>query len=198
VTRVLVVTASALLRAGLASLAEVVGSATHIEEALTLAAETHPDLMIVECDERSIRDVLAVAGESPPLLLLSADTDPEWLSAALRAGVRGVIPRDAPEQEIAAAIEGAAAGLVVLHPEWVENAITRRIAGAVAAEPLSPREIDVLRLMAEGASNKTIAWKLEISEHTVKFHVNSILSKLRAGSRTEAVMLGVRRGLVPL
>jgi two-component system, NarL family, response regulator YdfI len=198
VIRVLTVTASALLRAGLASLAEVVGSATHVEEALTFAAETHPDLMIVECDERSIRDVLISAGESPPLLLLSADPDPEWLSAALRAGVRGVIPRDAPEQEIAAAIEGAAAGLVVLHPDWVENAITRRVAGAPAAEPLSPREIDVLRLMAEGASNKTIAWKLEISEHTVKFHVNSILSKLRAGSRTEAVMLGVRRGLVPL
>ncbi len=196
--RVLAVTASALLRAGLASLAEVVGSATHVEEALALAAETHPDVMIVECDERSIRDVLTVAGESPPLLLLSTDPDPEWLSAALRAGVRGIIPRNAPEHEIAAAIEGAAAGLVVLHPEWIENAITRRVAGAAAAEPLSPREIDVLRLMAEGASNKTIAWKLEISEHTVKFHVNSILSKLRAGSRTEAVMLGVRRGLVPL
>ena len=66
------------------------------------------------------------------------------------------------------------------------------------AEPLSPREIEVLRLMAEGLSNKTIAWRLSISEHTVKFHVNSIFSKLGAGTRTEAVMLGVRQGLVLL
>jgi DNA-binding NarL/FixJ family response regulator len=65
-------------------------------------------------------------------------------------------------------------------------------------EPLSAREIEVLRLMAEGSSNKTIAWKLNISEHTVKFHVNSILSKMHAGSRTEAVMLGLRRGMIPL
>jgi NarL family two-component system response regulator YdfI len=65
-------------------------------------------------------------------------------------------------------------------------------------EALSPREIEVLRLMAEGASNKTIAWRLNISEHTVKFHVNSIFSKMGVSTRTEAVMGGLRAGLVPL
>ena len=94
---------------------------------------------------------------------------------------------------IAAAIEAAAAGLVVYHPEAVGARIS-----AAGAEPLSPREIEVLRLIADGLSNKIIAWKLNISEHTVKFHINSILSKMRAGSRTEAVMLGLRRGLIPL
>jgi DNA-binding CsgD family transcriptional regulator len=64
--------------------------------------------------------------------------------------------------------------------------------------PLTPRELEVLRMLAEGAANKTIAWKLEISEHTAKFHVASILAKLNAGTRTEAVTQGVRRGLILL
>ncbi|HEY1339437.1 MAG TPA: response regulator transcription factor, partial [Bryobacteraceae bacterium] len=62
--------------------------------------------------------------------------------------------------------------------------------------PLTPRELEVLRMMADGAANKIIAWKLGISEHTVKFHVASILTKLNAGTRTEAVTMGIRRGLV--
>jgi two-component system, NarL family, response regulator YdfI len=198
VMRVVAVTPSALLQAGLASLAQVVGSASNIDEGMALAAEVRPDLMIVECDEHSIQDVIAAAGESAPMLLLSADLAPTWIAEALRAGVRGVIPRDAGEAEIAAAMEAAVSGLVVLHPEWLEGALSRRVRAAGPAEPLSPREIEVLRLMAEGASNKTIAWKLQISEHTVKFHVNSIFSKLGAGTRTEAVMLGLRRGLIPL
>ena len=67
---------------------------------------------------------------------------------------------------------------------------------AADAGPLTPRELEVLRMMAEGAANKTIAWKLGISEHTVKFHVASILVKLGAGTRTEAVTIGIRKGLV--
>ena len=67
---------------------------------------------------------------------------------------------------------------------------------AVETTALTPRELEVLRMMAEGAANKTIAWKLGISEHTVKFHVASILGKLEAGTRTEAVTIGIRKGLV--
>nr|MDP9115518.1 response regulator transcription factor [Acidobacteriota bacterium] len=62
--------------------------------------------------------------------------------------------------------------------------------------PLTPREMEVLRMMADGAANKEIAWKLGISEHTVKFHITSIMGKLRANSRTDAVMQGIRRGLI--
>jgi DNA-binding NarL/FixJ family response regulator len=193
-----VVTASPLLRAGLASLAEVVASAASIEEAGALAADLHPDLMIVECDERSIQDVIAIATESPPILLLSAESKPAWIGEALRAGVRGVIPRDAPESEIVAGVEAAASGLIVLHPQWLDGALANRISLTTQSDALSPREIEVLRLMAEGASNKTIAWRLSISEHTVKFHVNSIFSKMGVASRTEAVMGGLRAGLVPL
>jgi two-component system, NarL family, response regulator YdfI len=148
-------------------------------------------------DERIAREAIAIARESTPILILSVEASPDWIGEALRAGIRGVIPRDAPEAEIAAGVEAAAAGLVVVHPDWVDRAVVRR-ASAAQTEPLSPREVEVLKLMGEGASNKAIAWRLQISEHTVKFHVNSILEKMGAGTRTEAVMLGVRRGLIPL
>ena len=197
-TRVLVVTASPLLRAGLASMLEVAGSTADLDEAVALAAEIHADLLVIECDDRTIQDVIALAAESPPVLLLAAELNPTWVSDALRAGVRGVIPRDAPESEIVTAVEAAAAGLMVLHPQWLDAALAHRVSVGARAEALSPREIEVLRLMAEGASNKTIAWRLSISEHTVKFHVNSIFSKMGVSSRTEAVMGGLRAGLVPL
>jgi two-component system, NarL family, response regulator YdfI len=194
-----VVAGSPLLRAGIATMAEVIGSAGSIEEGAALAAELHPDLLIVECEERVVREVIAIARESPPVLALAVEAEPNWIGEALGAGVRGVVPRDASEGEIAAAIEAVASGLVVLHPEWADGAITRRASVVRAGvDPLSPREVEVLKLMGEGASNKNIAWRLQISEHTVKFHVNSILEKMDAGSRTEAVMLGVRRGLIPL
>jgi NarL family two-component system response regulator YdfI len=196
VTRVLVVSASPLLRAGIASVAEVVGGAASVQEAATL--DVQADLTIVECDERTVHDVIAIAGESPPILLLAAESDPLWIGEALRSGVRGVIPRDSPEGAIVSAIEAAASGLIVLHPRWIDAALTSRVSVAAQTDALSPREIEVLRLMAEGASNKTIAWRLNISEHTVKFHVNSIFSKMGVTSRTEAVMAGLRAGLVPL
>lgn len=177
-------------------MAEVIGSAASVQEAATL--DLHPDLMIVEADEASVQDVIAIAPESPPILVLSAELNPPWTGDALRAGVRGVIPRDAPGSEIVAAIEAAASGLTVLHPGWLEGALANRVSVGARTEALSPREIEVLRLMAEGASNKTIAWRLSISEHTVKFHVNSIFSKMGVASRTEAVMGGLRAGLVPL
>jgi NarL family two-component system response regulator YdfI len=192
-TRVGVVTTSALLKAGLESVVEVVGSA----EDLRHAAEINADVIVIDWDQEQAQELIDFAGESPPLIVLAVDPQPPWLGEALRAGVRGVLPRDASTVEIAAAIEAAAAGLVVLHPEAVDGASVRTAAVA-QGEALSPREIEVLRLVAEGSSNKMIAWKLSISEHTVKFHLNSILSKMRAGSRTEAVMLGLRRGLIPL
>jgi two-component system, NarL family, response regulator YdfI len=194
-----VVAGSPLLRAGIATLAEVIGSAPGIEEAAALAAELRPDVFLAECEERVARELIAAARASPPILALSIEAEPNWIAEALAAGIRGVIPRDAHESEIAAGIEAVASGLVVLHPEWADAAITRRATLArTQADPLSPREVEVLKLMGEGASNKAIAWQLQISEHTVKFHVNSILEKMGAGSRTEAVMLGVRRGLIPL
>jgi two-component system, NarL family, response regulator YdfI len=197
--RALVVTHSALLRTGLESLVEVAGSTASLEEASALAAERNPDLIIVEAnsDWDGAQELIELAAQSIPVLVLTPDPQPAWISEALRGGVRGVIPRDLTTAEIDAAIRAASAGLVVMLPQALETA-TLRSARSETGEPLSRREIEVLRLMAEGSSNKAIAWQLHISEHTVKFHVNSILQKLNAESRTEAVMLGLRRGLIPL
>jgi NarL family two-component system response regulator YdfI len=193
VIRVGLVTRSALLRAGLESVMEVAGSAEDLQQAADLTA----DVIVVDWDQEQALELIDFAAESPPLVVLVADPQPPWIGEALRAGVRGILPRDATLAEIAAAIQAAAAGLVVLHPESVDGA-SIRTAAVAQGEPLSSREVEVLRLVAEGLSNKAIAWKLSISEHTVKFHLNSILSKMHAGSRTEAVMLGIRRGLIPL
>jgi len=147
-----------------------------------------------------VAELATAEGRAPAYVLLAAGADPPaWTAEALRLGVRAILPRDASAGEIMAAVEAAASGLALIEPQELERLLTAA-PGPVAAQPsnLTARELEVLRMMAEGAANKTIAWKLEISEHTVKFHVASILSKLGAGTRTEAVTIGVRKGLVML
>jgi DNA-binding NarL/FixJ family response regulator len=96
-----------------------------------------------------------------------------------------------------AAVEAAASGLAVVDPHDLEALLGGAVARtAVGSSTLTPRELEVLRMMAEGAANKVIAWKLGISEHTVKFHVASILNKLNAGTRAEAVAIGMRKGMI--
>jgi DNA-binding NarL/FixJ family response regulator len=156
---------------------------------------------------------------SPAAVLLVPDADDagHWAPAALRAGVRAVLPRTASAAEIALAVESAAAGLVVLHPEVAAALLASGVHAEAADQPapspraalpdepaggggppLTPREIEVLGMLAEGLGNKQIAPRLGITEHTVKYHVASIFAKLGASSRTEAVMVGARRGLVML
>ena len=111
------------------------------------------------------------------------------------------MPRHASSEEIVAAIEAVAAGLVVLHPEAMPSLRSTSLArpgvvAAVADQRLTAREIEILGLIAEGLGNKAIAARLRISDHTVKFHIASIFAKLSAGSRTEAVTIGVRQGLI--
>ena len=123
-----------------------------------------------------------------------------WSGDVLHQGVRTVLPSDASAAEILAAIEAAAAGLAVIDPWDLEALLSAAAPQPVAesAAPLTARELEVLRMLAEGVANKTIAWKLSISEHTVKFHVAQILAKLNAGTRTEAVTVGIRKGLILL
>jgi DNA-binding NarL/FixJ family response regulator len=135
----------------------------------------------------------------PPVILLVSRPDAAWTTSALRAGVRAVLPRQS--SDMAAAIAAVAAGYVVLHPDAADAmvpAANGTLAPLRSGHSLTPREIEVLRMMAEGLANKAIAARLHISEHTVKFHVGSIFAKLHAGSRTEAVTLGARQGLVML
>ena len=136
----------------------------------------------------------------PPVILLAAEPQGAWTAQARRAGVRGVLRDDATAEELSAAIAATMAGLVVLHPA----ALIARPAGVAGSQRgsegsgLTPRELEILEMMAEGMSNRRIATRLGISGYTVKFHVASVLGKLGAASRTEAVTLGVRHGLISL
>jgi two-component system, NarL family, response regulator YdfI len=154
---------------------------------------------------------IAVSHDSPDVLLAAAPLDglesaapivllgePAWSTEALRHGVRAMLPPDAPSGEIVAAVHAAANGLAAVDPRDLESWLGAAPAPIPDTTPLTPREREVLQMMAEGAANKIIAWKLDISEHTAKFHVASILSKLNAGTRAEAVALGIKRGLILL
>jgi NarL family two-component system response regulator YdfI len=138
-----------------------------------------------------------------PVILL-VDNPGRRISEALPAGVRAVLPRNITSTEIAAAIEAVAAGLYVFHPADIDSIPALRPPqsetvpelGEPLIEHLTPREIEVLQLLSAGLGNKEIATRLNISEHTAKFHVASIMGKLGAATRTEAVTLGIRHGLV--
>ena len=130
-----------------------------------------------------------------PVLALAADEDAARF--AWRAGCRAVLLRDANEERLTAALVAVAAGLVVISPSLI-GVLAREDAAESAAIDLTPREVEVLSLLAEGLTNKAIAHHLTISEHTVKFHVNAIMGKLDAQSRTDAVVRATRQGLIAL
>ena len=187
--RLLIAAPAAVTRAGLEALA---ASSPGVQ---LLGA--YPDLSAVEALRPDVvLAALPVADLAPPAdgahpvyVLLAAGAGPPWTAEALRLGVRAILSRDASAGEILAAIEAAAGGLAVIAPQELETLLAAAPAMAAAApvdSPLTARELEVLRMLAEGAANKTIAWKLDISEHTVKFHVASIFGKLGAATRTEA------------
>jgi DNA-binding NarL/FixJ family response regulator len=126
-------------------------------------------------------------------------TDPENFAVIKHSGVRAILPRDASLEEILAAVQAVATGLIALHPDAFDYLLSRIRSGSELAfsDPiLSPREIEILRMIAEGLGNKEIASKLSISDHTVKFHISSIFAKLGAANRAEAVTLGIRQGFI--
>ena len=138
----------------------------------------------------------------PPVLLLLEQATQNKVNRAIQLGIRGVLPADVAAVQLISAVVAVAKGLVVLQPGELALAAastrTRNGGAAELFEPLTPREKEVLQMLASGLGNKQIAAYLKISEHTAKFHVASILSKLGASSRTEAVSMGLRRGLILL
>jgi len=144
-------------------------------------------------------ETLRALREPAAVVLLASDPAAAWTPQTRRSGVRAVLREDATAEELAAAIGAAKAGLVVVHPDALHGSAARRAAerGDRTAS-LTPRELEILEMLAEGISNRTIAARLGISSQTVKFHVASILAKLGAASRTEAVTFGVRQGLIAL
>ena len=210
--RVLIVAASALSRAGLQGMLadsrfDIAGSAANVEIISGQFVDVEPDVVLIEAAADTHEELLTALEDRElareyPVVVLSEQMKAAWISEAFRAGVRAVLPRDVTPEQLRAALEAAAAGLVVVHPSGVSAIIPAPAALTSPArelpEPLTPREREVLQMISAGLGNKEIAGRLSISEHTVKFHVASILGKLGASTRTEAVSIGIRHGLVLL
>lgn len=196
--RVLIAADSAVVRAGLEAL---LASSPGIESAgaypdLSHVEDLHPAVVLAAIEVEALS---APANDyAPAYVLLTGADQPAWTQEAVGLGVRALLPRDASAEAILAAVESAAEGLAVIDPRELEGLLSgaRPIPVEDRTSVLTPRELEVLRMMADGSANKQIAWKLGISEHTVKFHVAAILSKMNAGTRTEAVTNGIRRGLI--
>lgn len=203
--RLLVVAADPLVRAGLsASLADqpglrVVGQIAPSEDLAGQAGAFQAEVVLWDLgwSPSHFEDIDSLDSLGLPVVLLVGEA--QSAPTAWRQGVSGLLSRESDVAQIAAAATAAAEGLTVLGPgHQGEIAPRRREREAHLAEPLTPRETEVLELLAEGLSNRAIAHRLSISEHTVKFHVNAILGKLDAQSRTEAAVRAAALGLIPI
>ena len=199
--RVLVVAASPALRAGLVSLLAsdrlldpIVAEGVELGD-----AGSAPSAIVVDYSVGEPEEILSIAEAFPgtPLVLIGADpaTDGPGLSGAPVA----YLPSDVDAAPLATAVRATTAGLIVLDPSVAgATGVHTHARSSENAETLTTREQEVLLLVAEGLPNKAIARELGISEHTAKFHVGSLLGKLGAASRTEAVTLATRRGILPI
>jgi NarL family two-component system response regulator YdfI len=205
--KIAVMATSAVRRAGLESIVrsydefQLAGSFGAMPSLVLFARSTGVDVIVIDSD--SIHDLLIEPTSDAAIVLLAEVTHARSISRLLRSGVRAILPRGSDPDDVLSAIYAAYDGLVLLsiptaeslaavygeHPLEVEDELS---------EEITSRETDVLRMLAEGLVNKEIAARLGISEHTVKFHISSILDKLGASTRTEAVTLGIRRGLIPI
>jgi NarL family two-component system response regulator YdfI len=211
--RVLIAASSSISQRGLEDLLrastslQVVGALSDLGQLSENLEELQPDVLIAEItgqDRTLPEEILKLSEEAPvAIVLLVDDANTERDLDALRNGVRTVLPRNMSPVGIVAAVAAVGAGLAVLLPDSLDTVLRESTASHRAVSPplveaLTPREIEVLGMMVEGWGNKEISTRLGISEHTVKFHVASIMGKLNASSRTEAVTSGIRHGLIML
>ncbi|MFF1292715.1 MULTISPECIES: response regulator [unclassified Streptomyces] len=209
--RVLVVDDQQLIRDGIAALLSirpgitVVGTAVNGREAVEKAVELGPDVVLMDVRMPELDGVEAVAvlrGRAPEcrVVMLTTFDDEEYVVQALRAGASGYLLKDLPAEELAQAVRLAHAGVTQL-----DSSVAARLAAALphaapeppaAAPALSPREIDILRLVARGRTNREIAAQLYLSEGTVKNHVSRILSRLALRDRTQAALRARDLGLL--
>ena len=185
---------------------QVSGAAASGEEALTLFEQQQPDVVLLDLEMPGMDgvEVIRKLRKKTPgvriVVFTAFDTDERILSA-VQAGAKGYLLKGAPRSELFEAIRIVHQGGSLLQPV-VASRLLNQIAApdseSIPLEELTPREKDVLMLLAQGQQNKEIAVELVITERTVKFHISSILAKLGAGNRTEAVRIAVQQGLVEL
>ena len=202
--RVLSVDDHALLREGIAALIgnqsdmQLIGEAANGREALEQFRKHHPDITLMDLqmpEMNGIDAISAIRGEFPDarIIVLTTYAGDFQVSRALKAGARGYLLKGMLRQELLETIRAVHAGRKRLSPE-----VAAEIAEHAIDDVLSPREIDVLRLIAEGNANKEVAEKLSLAEETVKGHVKNILAKLGVNDRTHAVTIGLKRGIIDL
>lgn len=206
ITRVLIAATTPAFRAGLRSLLaspdmRIVGERASLRD---LGSAGQLVDVVVLADDELLLDAARHLGQEGDfgLLVLADDDRPAAMLRGLPLLGWGVVPRDSSAAELQAAARAVAQGLVVLPASLARRLVGQRPPAESLAqqpsEPLTAREREVLELVSQGLSNKLIARRLQISEHTVKFHISSIFTKLGAASRTEAVSRGSRQGLITL
>lgn len=210
--RILVVDDQQMFREGIRSRLElepdmqVVGEAASAEEALTRIQETDPSIVILDVRLPNISGIEAarlMRQQWPDLkiLILTGYDFDQYVRAAARAGIDGYLVKDAPQESLVAALREISAGGAMLPPQ-IASKVMRSYASPAGSAPtgqtweLTIREIQVLELLYQGLRNTEIAHRLAISSRTVETHVSSIISKLGAQSRTEAVRIAVEKGLI--
>lgn len=205
--RVMLVDDHAVVRSGLSAFLmvyddlELVGEAGDGERAVSLCEKTRPDVVLMDLMMPGMDGVTAtrlIRAQFPEtqVIALTSFKEQEWVEGALKAGAIGYLLKDITADDLARAIRDAAAGKAILAPEAAQVLIQSARGGDKPGADLTDREREVLALMVDGLNNQQIATRLVISVSTAKFHVSSILSKLGATSRTEAVSIALQNHLV--
>ena len=205
--RLLIAEDHPVVRAGLAGLFadeegfDVVGQATDGAQAVELVAREKPDVVLMDLRMPVLHGVAATASivamgdDAPRVLILTTYESDDQILAAIEAGAAGYLLKAAPQDEIIAGIRSVAAGQTALSPA-VAARLVLRMREPAASVTLTPREIEVLRLVARGRSNKLIGLDLGIGESTVKTHLLKVFDKLEVADRTHAVTVALERGIL--
>ncbi|MEM7716066.1 MAG: response regulator transcription factor [Cyanobacteria bacterium P01_A01_bin.68] len=207
---VIVVAVSPVIRMGLSAMLDdnpkltVVKSGSDIDSLTDDIIQLQPDVVLLDWNSSDFESISQSKQFISATIILLNELEDIDFGAILNVGVKGILPQTSSESEIIAAVKAVASGLVVLHPEVIDNLQLQKSRNLQqqtdinSIQSLTPREIEILQMLTPGLSNKAIAKQLNISDHTVKFHVSSIFQKLNVSTRTEAVAVGVRLGLIML
>ena len=208
--RVLLADDHALFRAGIASLLEawgheIVGQASDGREAVALARELHPDLVLMDvsmpnCNGIEATRLISASMPDVKIVIVTVSDDDRDLFEAVRSGASGYLLKDMSDEDFGRTLDAIGAGEPVLSSAIATRILDEFVRRSGEPEPerpeLTARENEVLRLVAEGATNREIAARLGISEHTVSFHVKNILAKLHLKNRAQAAAYAIREGIV--
>lgn len=175
---------------------EVLGSAASGEEALAMIQQDTPDLLLLDLrmpgmDGIGVLQALQKKESPPRVIVLTSFEKDEEIYRAIRAGAQGYLLKDTTESEMVAAIYVVDAG-----KRYIPRHIAARLADRMMRSDLTAREVQILERLAQGSTNKQIASALDISDNTVRHHVNNIMGKLQVSDRTEAVATAIRRGVL--